>query len=346
MRDIIATNDLSKRVAVEYHDEIGGLAQTFNLMVGELEKAYGQIKGFAFKAVLAQKREQKIRNIFQKFVPKDVIERFFQNPEGMLIGENRNLSILFSDIRSFTTISEKLPPDELVNSLNRYFQAMVEIIMDRHKGIVDKYIGDAIMAIFGAPVLHDDDALSSVMAGLEMREALDAFNERQKAGGFPEFHIGVGINFGEVTVGNIGTEKKMDYTVIGDNVNLASRLEGLTKQYHQGIIISESLYDRVKDKVPCRLLDLVTVKGKTRGVKIYAVKSVLEAAEREAWEMNEAAMAAYTDRRFPEAARMFEEVGRRLPGDFPSGQLRARCLQYEKDPPPAEWDGAEVMKSK
>ena len=346
MRDIIATNDLSKRVAVEYHDEIGGLAQTFNLMVGELEKAYGQIKGFAFKAVLAQKRELKIRNIFQKYVPKDVIERFFQNPEGMLIGENRTLAILFSDIRSFTTISEKLPPDELVNSLNRYFQTMVEIIMDRHKGIVDKYIGDAIMALFGAPVMHEDDALASVMAGLEMRDALDVFNEKQKAAGFPEFHTGVGINFGEVTVGNIGTEKKMDYTVIGDNVNLASRLEGLTKYYHQGIIISESLHDRVKDTVACRLLDLVTVKGKTQGVKIYSVKRTLEAAEREGWAMNEAAMAAYTNREFAKAARMFEEVSRRLPGDFPSGQLRARCLQYEKDPPPANWDGAEVMTSK
>jgi adenylate cyclase len=179
-----------------------------------------------------------------------------------------------------------------------------------------------------------------------MRDALDVFNEKQRAAGFPEFHTGVGINFGEVTVGNIGTEKKMDYPVIGDNVNLASRLEGLTKQYHQGIIISESLHDLVKDKVPCRLLDLVTVKGKTRGVKIYSVKRTLEAAEREAWQMNEAAMTAYTNRDFAKAARMFEEVGRKLPGDFPSGQLRARCLQYQKEPPPADWDGAEVMKSK
>ncbi|HTO21157.1 MAG TPA: adenylate/guanylate cyclase domain-containing protein [Spirochaetia bacterium] len=345
MRDIIATNDLSKRVAVEYHDEIGGLAQTFNLMVGELERAYGQIKGFAFKAVLAQKREQKIRNIFQKYVPKDVIEQFLKSPEGMLVGENRDLSILFSDIRSFTTISESMKPDELVNSLNRYFEAMVEI-MYRHHGIVDKYIGDAIMALFGAPVKHEDDALASVQAALEMRDALDVFNERQRAGGFPEFHTGVGINFGEVTVGNIGTEKKMDYTVIGDNVNLASRLEGLTKQYHQGIIISESLHERVKDKVPCRLLDLVTVKGKTRGVKIYGVQRALEAAEREAWQMNDAAMAAYQNRRFAEAAKMFEEVGRRLPGDYPSSQLKARSLQFVKEPPPAEWDGAEVMKTK
>jgi len=129
-------------------------------------------------------------------------------------------------------------------------------------------------------------------------------------------------------------------------VNLASRLEGLTKQYHQGIIISESLHERVKDKVPCRLLDLVTVKGKTRGVKIYGVQRALEAAEREAWQMNDAAMAAYQNRRFAEAAKMFEEVGRRLPGDYPSSQLKARSLQFVKEPPPAEWDGAEVMKTK
>ncbi len=345
MKSIIATNDLSPRVVVEYHDEIGGLAQTFNLMVGELERAYGQIKNFAFKAVLAQKREQKIRNIFQKYVPKDVIQRYFENPESMLVGENRILSILFTDIRSFTTLSERMAPDELVNSLNRYFSVMVDIIMGRG-GIVDKYIGDAIMAIFGAPVRHENDALQSVMAGLEMREALDAFNAGQRAAGHPEFHIGVGINYGEVTVGNIGTEKKMDYTVIGDNVNLASRLEGLTKQYHEGLIISESLHAEVKDALPCRWLDTVTVKGKTTGVKIYAAKRALETAEREAWAMQEAAMGEYYRRNFGRAAQILEEVGRRLPGDFASRQLRERCVQYEREPPPADWDFAEVMKSK
>jgi len=345
MKNIIATNDLSQRVTVEYHDEIGGLAQTFNLMVGELEKAYGQIKNFAFKAVLAQKREQKIRNIFQKYVPKDVIDRFFENPESMLVGENRVLSILFSDIRSFTTISEKMAPADLVNSLNRYFNVMVDIIMAR-RGIVDKYIGDAIMAFFGAPVKHEDDALQSVLAGLEMTEALASFNQSQKDGGAPEFQIGVGINFGEVTVGNIGTEKKMDYTVIGDMVNLASRLEGLTKQYHQGLIISENLYDEVKGSVPCRLLDSVAVKGKTKGVRIYSAKRALEAAEREAWDMHNAAMEEYYRRGFGKAARLFDEVERRLPGDFASQQLRDRCLLYEKDPPDPDWNGVEVMKSK
>jgi class 3 adenylate cyclase/HAMP domain-containing protein len=346
MKNIIATNDLSQRVIVEYKDEIGGLAQTFNLMVGELEKAYGQIKGFAFKAVLAQKREQKIRNIFQKYVPNEVIDQFFANPDKMLVGKNADLSVLFSDIRSFTTISEGMAPNDLVESLNRYFNVMVDIIMNKG-GIVDKYIGDAIMAFFGAPVKREDDALQSVKAGLEMEAGLADFNARQKAAGKPQWQIGVGIHFGEATIGNIGTEKKMDYTVIGDMVNLASRLEGLTKQYHQRLIISETLQEKVKDTVPWRHLDSVAVKGKTEGVKIYSAKLSLDGTEREAWDMHNAAMLEYyPGRHFASAARKFEDVGRMLPDDFASTLLRDRCLLYEKDPPPPDWDGVEVMKSK
>ncbi|HYW85759.1 MAG TPA: adenylate/guanylate cyclase domain-containing protein, partial [Spirochaetia bacterium] len=302
--------------------------------------------GFAFKAVLAQKREQKIRNIFQKYVPNEVIDQFFANPDKMLVGKNADLSVLFSDIRSFTTISEGMAPNDLVESLNRYFNVMVDIIMAR-QGIVDKYIGDAIMAFFGAPVKRENDALQSVKAGLEMEAGLADFNARQKAAGKPQWQIGVGIHFGEATIGNIGTEKKMDYTVIGDMVNLASRLEGLTKQYHQRLIISETLQEKVKDTVPWRHLDSVAVKGKTEGVKIYSAKLSLDGTEREAWAMHNAAMLEYyPGRHFASAARKFEDVGRMLPDDFASKLLLDRCLLYEKDPPPPDWDGVEIMKSK
>jgi len=230
MQEIIQNHDLSERVRVEYRDELGTLAHTFNLTIEELEKAYNQIKNFAFRAVLAKKHEQEIRSIFQKYVPKEVIDRFFKNPESLLVGEDRVLAILFSDIRGFTTITELMPADQMVASLNSYLSLMVDRIMERD-GIVDKYMGDAIMAFFGAPVRHTDDALQAVLAGLEMQEALQGFNETQRGLGKPEFRIGVGINYGMVTVGNIGSEKKMDYTVIGDMVNLASRLENLTKIY-------------------------------------------------------------------------------------------------------------------
>jgi len=353
MNNIINSADLSSRVEVEYQDETGNLAFTFNQMLGELDKAYSQIKRYAFDAVMAGKKEERVRQIFQKYVPKDVIERFFASPEKMLVGDNRKLSILFSDIRSFTTISEGMAPDDLVNSLNRYFSGQVDIIYNR-KGVVDKYIGDAIMAFWGAPEKHDDDALQSVLAGLDMIEALDVFNANQKKLGKPEFRIGVGINFGEVTVGNIGSERKMDYTVIGDAVNLASRMEGLTKTYHSDVLITEFVYAELQKKLTepnapklyFRLLDTVAVKGKTKGVKIYTVKKTLTQTEASAWLAHNQGMSLFYKRSFRDAAEKFKEAYRLLAKDPNAENLFRRCADYAANPPPAEWDGVEVMKTK
>jgi len=350
MEKIIETADLSQRVEVEYSDETGILASTFNKMSEELDKAYSQIKRYAFDAVLAGKKEERIRQIFQKYVPNDVIEKFFASPEKMLVGDNRTLSILFSDIRSFTTISEGMAPDDLVNSLNRYFSGQVDVIYNR-KGIVDKYIGDAIMAFWGAPEKHDDDALQSVVSGLEMIDAVKKFNENQKKLGKCEFQIGIGLNYGEVTVGNIGSERKMDYTVIGDAVNLASRMEGLTKTYHSEILISESLFEELRQKSPnaglhYRLLDTVAVKGKTKGVRIFTVKRDLSQAEQKAWSLHNQGMKFYYTRSFKEAVEKFKEVLTLLPGDFNAENLRARCAEYAVNAPPDNWNGVEVMKTK
>lgn len=345
MRSIIRSGDLTERVAVEYHDETGEMAHTFNIMLGELERAYTQIKKHAFQAVLAQKKETRIRNIFQKYVPQDLIDRFFENPEGMLVGENRELAILFSDIRSFTSISEAMKPDDLVSSLNRYFSVMVDIIMNR-QGIIDKYIGDAIMAFFGAPVKHDGDALNSVLAGIEMTEAVQVFNRAQREAGRPEFRIGVGIAWGEVTVGNIGTEKKMDYTVIGDIVNLASRLEGLTKPYHQGLIIGESLFPAVEKELPWRLLDTVAVKGKSRGVRIYTAARDLDPTVEQGWHLHNDTMDAFYRRDFAQAIRGFEEVLRLLENDPVATMMLERARVYRDTPPPDDWDGVEIMETK
>jgi class 3 adenylate cyclase/HAMP domain-containing protein len=350
MNGIIETADLSARVEVEYRDETGILAQTFNMMTGELDRAYNQIKRYAFDAVLAGKKEERIRQIFQKYVPNDVIERFFASPEKMLVGDNRKLSILFSDIRSFTTISEGMAPDDLVNSLNRYFSGQVDIIYNRN-GIVDKYIGDAIMAFWGAPEKHEDDALQSVLSALEMIESLSGFNENQRRLGKCEFRIGIGLNYGEVTVGNIGSERKMDYTVIGDAVNLASRMEGLTKTYHSEILISESLFEELRKASPnsglyYRLLDTVAVKGKTKGVRIFTVKRALSASEQKAWPLHNQGMKLYYSRSFREAAEKFKEALTLLPGDFNAENLAARCADYAANPPPADWNGVEIMKTK
>jgi len=352
MDGIIASADLASRVEVEYRDEIGILASTFNRMLGELDRAYSQIKRYAFDAVLAKKKEERIRQIFQKYVPSDVIEKFFASPEKMLVGDNRNLSVLFSDIRGFTAISESMAPDDLVNSLNRYFSGQVDIIYG-HGGVVDKYIGDAIMAFWGAPERHEDDALRSVLAGLDMIDAVGVFNERQRAIGKPEFRIGVGLNFGEVTVGNIGSERKMDYTVIGDAVNLASRMEGLTKTYRSEVLISQFVYEELtKSKIPdgkslyFRLMDTVAVKGKTKGVKIYAVKRALSGAEAEAWPVHNEAMELYYARSFRDAAEKFRDAYRMLDKDPNAEAMYRRCADYASNPPPEGWDGVEVMKSK
>jgi adenylate cyclase len=345
MENVIRTGDLSERVAVEYHDEIGRLAHTFNLMAGQLEANYNQIKRLALKAAVAKTREYKIRNIFQKYVPSEVIDEFFKNPEGLLLGDNRVLAVLFADIRSFTSIAEKMTPDELVEALNRYFTLMVDPIENR-QGTVDKYIGDAIMAFFGAPKKHDDDALRAVMAGLEMNEKLAEFNaERVKKGG-RGWRIGVGISYGVVTVGNIGTDVKVNYTIIGDMVNLASRLEGLTKEYRQPLLISDGLHSRVKDKVPCRLIDRVAVKGKTQGVKIYTARKSLNDAESEAWSLHDGAMEMYYRRDFKGAAERFKRVQSLLGEDFAAEFMEGRCLDYIQNPPPKSWDGVEVMQHK
>lgn len=346
MQEIIADNNLDRRVDVEYADEIGRMAQTFNVMLAELSRAYGQIKTFALQAVLAQKTEQKIRNIFQKYVPAKVIDEVLGNPETMLVGKNRDLAILFSDIRGFTSISETMAPHELVLTLNRYFSLMVDIIMARG-GTVDKYIGDAVMAIFGAPVPSENDALQSVMAGLQMIEALDQFNDEQKAKGKVEFHIGIGINFGEVTVGNMGSEKKMNYTVIGDHVNLASRLEGLTKKYKSTLLISESVYQRVGRSVWCRLLDKVVVKGKTQGEAIYTVQRSVSDAERQGWATWHSGLAAYYHQDFVQARHLFHEVAETwLPGDPLAVEYQDRCDRWMRQAPPKDWTGTEVMHEK
>jgi class 3 adenylate cyclase/HAMP domain-containing protein len=354
MNRITGSGDLSERVEVEYRDETGELAHTFNRMTGELERAWDEIKRYAFQAVLAGKKEQRIRGIFQKYVPRNVIEEFFSSPDpNMLRGKNATLAILFSDIRGFTTISEDYAdtPERLVESLNRYFSGQVDIIMNRN-GIVDKYIGDAIMAFWGAPVQQDDDALQAVLAALEMIAGLESFNETQRRFGLKEFRIGVGISYGLVTVGNIGSERKMDYTVIGDNVNLASRMEGLTKTYQSELLITQSLYEKLRepgsaaDSLNFRLLDTVAVKGKTQGVRIYTVKQNLDPKEKQAWDLHNQGMEHYYRRQFREAAEKFRDAAVLLPEDFNARSLFNRSKACLNSPPPPDWNGVEVMRSK
>lgn len=345
MQGIITTGDLSERVETLYRDETGRLAHTFNLMTADLEKAYGLVKGYALRAAVARENEEKIRRIFQKYVPKAVIEQFYASPERMLVGEMRPVAVLFSDIRSFTTIVETFNPDELVQMLNEYFGSMARPIYERH-GIVDKHIGDAIMAVFGAPEKQENDALAAVLAALDMVDALAAFNDGQRSRGRPPFRIGIGIHYGPVIVGNIGSEYKMDYTVMGDRVNLASRLEGLSKIYHETVIVSDSIQRRVRGQFPCRLLGKSSVKGRREATGIYTLRRGLVGAEAEAWSIHDRAAALYYDRKFADAGRLFRRVLELLPGDEHALRFLAEIEKLQKTPPSPGWTGVEEMTEK
>jgi class 3 adenylate cyclase/HAMP domain-containing protein len=345
MQDVITTGDLSERVETLYRDETGRLGHTFNLMTADLEKAYGLVKGYALRAAVAKENEEKIRRIFQKYVPKAVIDQFYASPEQMLVGEMRPVAVLFSDIRSFTTIVETFNPGELVEMLNGYFGTMAKPIYDRH-GIVDKHIGDAIMAVFGAPEKQENDALAAVLAALDMLDALVVFNEVQRSRNRPPFKIGIGIHYGPVIVGNIGSEYKMDYTVMGDRVNLASRLEGLSKVYHEPLIISDSIQRRVRSGFACRLLGRASVKGRREATGIYTLKRELAPAEDAAWKAHDEAVTLFYEQKFADAEKGFRRVLEMLPRDEHAHRYLADCVKLRKTPPGPGWTGASEMTEK
>ncbi|KXK12696.1 MAG: GAF sensor-containing adenylate/guanylate cyclase [Chloroflexi bacterium OLB14] len=200
-----------------------------------------------------------------------MVDQMMETQDLNSLNKRSNISIIFSDIRGFTTLSEKMTPEEVVALLNPYLEAMSKVIY-KHGGTVDKYEGDAIIAFFGEPVRYEDHALRALNASLDMRKALYEMKEKWAKEGKPsQIEMGIGVNSGEVFVGMVGSEQRINYTVIGDNANLASRLQDLTKTYSWPILISESTYQAVKDEYNVEFADAVTVKGKTQAVNVYKV---------------------------------------------------------------------------
>ncbi len=347
IRNITEKMDLSKRVRIEYPDEIGVLGFYFNNMIAELESAYNQIKNYAYQTVLAKKKEEKVRFIFQKYVPQEVINSVLNLPsDSMLIGSRQEVTVLFSDIRGFTSITEAMNPEQLVLTLNAYFNEMVSLIM-KNQGTVDKFIGDAIMGIFGAPMVRPTDTENAVLTSLQMMDALERFNEKQRAEGNIEFKIGVGLSTGEAIVGNIGSEQKIEYTVIGDTVNLASRLEGLTKKYHTPVIISEFTAEKIPEgKFFYRELDIVRVKGKNKPVKILQ-PMFSETAKELAGFYGEFhnMLKLYYKGDFGGALKGFEELIKAKSDDYLCFFYKERC-EYLLANPPSNWDGVETWTTK
>ncbi len=216
-------------------------------------------------------QQQKLMSTLCRYVTREVAEQVLQNQGSLGLGGTRKkVTILFSDIRDFTTLSEKYSAEEIVSLLNDYFSSMIGSIF-KYQGTLDKFIGDAVMAVFGTPIAHPDDPIRAVQTAIDMRRELWAFNERRVSQGKPAIETGIGLCDGEVVSGNIGSEERMDYTVIGDAVNLASRLEGLSKNFPAKILFNEAVYDLVKDKFPCVELGEEKVKGKKEQVKIFGI---------------------------------------------------------------------------
>ncbi len=230
-----------------------------------------QFSSVAYKYFVEDKAKRQVKALFSRYVSPVVVKELIDDPsKAKLGGQRRRMTVLFSDIRGFTTLSEAGKPEDIIRQLNEYFSRMVDLLFQHH-GTLDKFVGDMIMGLFNAPVLDTDHADHAVQMGLAMLEGLKTLNERWRGEGRPTFDIGVGINTGDMIVGNVGSEKTLSYTVIGDNVNLGSRLESLNKQFNSHIIISEMTKSMLKGSYHMRPLGSVKVKGKTKEVSIYEV---------------------------------------------------------------------------
>ena len=295
-----------------------------------------------------EREKKKIRGAFQYYLTASVINELLKDPTKLKLGgDKKDLTVMFSDIRGFTTISEKLTPEELVHLLNEYLTAMTDIVF-KYEGLLDKYIGDAIMAVFGAPVDQPDHALRSCRTALEMMATLKGLQQKWAAEGRPFVDIGVGINSGDMVVGNMGSNMRFDYTVMGDNVNLSSRLEGINKEYGTHIVISEYTYGVVKEEMFCRELDAVRVKGKKLPVKIYElICERKDAAEHEEYIGRfHAGLAHYKAARWDEGIAAFQSVMEIRPDDPPATLYIQRCQDLKEHPPEGEWDGVFTMTRK
>jgi len=258
---------------------------------------FSGVAGFGYLALTEGKEKGRVRKMFSQYVSPEVLNIMTEHPEEFLssaAGVKAEISVLFSDIRNFTTFSERSSPEQVVEMLNSHFSYMTDPII-HSKGTVDKFIGDAIMAFWGAPVKLENHAESAVMAALEMKRKMALVNEEIKKKGIDFIvKIGIGVNSGDAVIGNIGSEKKINYTVIGDTVNLASRLESITKNYGVLIIISEFTRSKLKSDVPCRVLDTVRVKGKEIPVRIYEPMDCYdEESRRKSFEVAELTNAAF-----------------------------------------------------
>jgi len=285
--------------------------------------------------------EKRLRGNIARYMPKEVTDQLIEGGDAVLGGRLQEVTVLFSDIRSFTSIAERIGPQESVALLNEFFSFTVDVIF-RHDGILDKYIGDALLAVFGAPFSTGEDPDRAVTTAIEMMLALQQFNSDRLYRKKDPINIGIGISTNEVLSGNVGSMKRMDYTVIGDGVNLASRLENANKVYGSNILISEFTYRKLKKRYACREIDCIRVRGKTRPVSVYEVLDFHDSfsfpGRDEIIERFSQGLHKYRNRQWADGNACFQRILRIHPNDSVAKQYLNRCVYFEKNPPAADWD--------
>jgi adenylate cyclase len=292
--------------------------------------------------------KRQFTELFGQYVPPELVEEMSRDPEAYSMeGRKMELTVLFSDIRGFTSISEGLEPDVLTHLMNEYLSAMTEVVR-KNRGTLDKYIGDAIMAFWGAPVSEPQHARQAVLTAMQMQAVLPAMNKAFAAKGWPEIKIGVGVNTGEMTVGDMGSTVRKAYTVMGDAVNLGSRLEGITKQYGVGILIGEGTRKAIKDIV-CREVDRVQVKGKEEPIVIYepvGLEGEVGKAVQEEIKLWNQALRHYRAQEWDQAEVMLLNLSRMAPDRALYGKYMERVAHLRKEPPESGWKGVWKFETK
>ena len=323
--------------------------ELFNVVPPFIGVILAFVIGLMYMIISEQKEKYRIRKTFQHYVSPTVVDKMLENrtmPE--FGGERRTLSILFSDIRQFSHFSEQHEPEFVVSRLSEYFSNMVEIIF-KHNGTLDKFVGDEIMALFGAPYSSENHAEQACHAALDMLDRLRTLQRKWEEEKTAGFRIGIGINTGDALLGNLGSSQIFDYTVIGNEVNLAARLEGANKLYKTSLLISENTYSLIQSKIAAREIDVIRVVGIHAPVRIYEVRAMGTIAEVEQDLIIDTfshALELYRERRWGEALKTFRKILRTFPDDGPSRLYTIRCLDFLESSPPADWDGIHNLSSK
>lgn len=320
-------------------------------MVGpSLALVVGYFGSTAYHYFRERRQNVMIKGMFSQYVSGSLVNQLLADPSKLRLGgEKKELTILFSDIIGFTGISEKRTPEDLVKFMNLYLSKMTEIIIS-NQGTLDKYLGDAIMAFWGAPIPIEDHAYLACNSAIEMRKEIQKLQLKDDSNKMFGLDIRIGINTGEVVVGNMGGEKRFDYTVMGDDVNLASRLEGANKQYGTRIMISESTYNKVADRFLVRVLDTIRVKGKTKPTKVFELlgkKDDPDAINKmQSLKHYFNGLIEYNNRNFEKALAHFDLSIKQLDNDTPSWTYFERCQFYISNSPQENWDGVFELKTK